>query len=164
MSDEPVGLGVVGCGFTGEMAVKNSAVVSRLTPVAIADPDEDRRQRVADEYSVQRTYRDYREVLDDDEVGAVYLGVPPDIRLPMVLDSFAAGKHVLVQKPHATNAGQILEMDAAASKAGKTLQFSYFLRHQMANRRTRAAVQKGKMRPRLPRPHLQQDHEPASDE
>ena len=39
----------------------------------------------------------------------------------MVVDAFTAGKHVLVQKPHAVRATHILEFAAAAERAGTTL-------------------------------------------
>ena len=47
----------------------------------------------------------------------------------MVLDTLKAGKHVLVQKPHAIRASEILKMDVAAEDSGRTLQFYYFMRH-----------------------------------
>lgn len=142
---ETINLGIIGAGFTGKSAAKNCGPLARINALALAEPDEDRRRGVVEEFGVPRSYRDYRKILDDDDVDAVYYGVPPDIRLPMVLEGFAAGKHALVQKPHATRAPQILEMEAAAERAGKTLMFSYFFRHFPHNRRIRAAVERGRI-------------------
>ena len=50
---------------------------------------------------VPHRYIDYHELLDDSAVEAVYLATSPDGRLQQVLDTLNAGKHVLVQKPHA---------------------------------------------------------------
>jgi predicted dehydrogenase len=144
--NRPIGLGIVGCAFTGQQAaLSTSHLPERITTTAVADLNADLRQTIVDEFSVPHSYADYRELLDDATVDAVYLGVPPDIRLPMVLDSLAAGKHVLVQKPHATHAAEILEMDAAAQKAGKVIQFCFYLRHYPHNRAVRAAVAAGKI-------------------
>ena len=63
----------------------------------------------------------------------------------MVLETLAAGKHALVQKPHAIRAGEITEMADAAAAAGKTLQFCYFMRHFPNNRQIRRAVLSGKI-------------------
>lgn len=145
MNSEPIRLGIIGAGFTGQQAAKNCGPLSRMTALALADPDEGRRRSVAEEFPVERVYGDYREVLDDGDVDAVYYGVPPDIRLRMVLEGFAAGKHALVQKPHATRAAQVLEMEAASRRAEKVLMFSYFFRHQVHNRRIRAAVERGRI-------------------
>ena len=137
-------LGIVGAGFTGRQAALCTAQLpSRITAVAIADLDRKRRQPVVDEFSIPRAYADYRELLDDEAVDAVYLGVPPDVRLPIVLDSLEAGKHVLVQKPHAMRAADILEMEAAAERAGTVIQFCFYLRHYPHNRAVRAAVAAG---------------------
>ena len=145
MTDQPIKLGVVGCGFTGREAVLATTVMPRMTAVAIAELDEPLRQRVAGEFSLPHAYADYRELLQNPDIDAVYLGTPPDVRLPMVLDTLKAGKHVLVQKPHAVRASEILQMDAAATETGKTLQFCYFMRHYPHNRKIRSAVLRGKI-------------------
>ena len=129
MTGQPIKLGVVGCGFTGRQTIFATTVMSRMTTVALADLDPARREEVAGEYSVPRVYADYREILEDDDIDAVYLGTAPDVRLPMVLETLAAGKHALVQKPHAIRATEITEMADAAQAANKTLQFCYFMRH-----------------------------------
>ena len=145
MTSQPIKLGVVGCGFTGRQTIFATTVMSRMTTVALADLDPARREEVAGEYDVPRTYTDYREILEDDDIDAVYLGTAPDVRLPMVLETLAAGKHALVQKPHAIRADEITEMANAAQAAEKTLQFCYFMRHSPNNRQIRRAVLNGKI-------------------
>lgn len=145
MNEEPLKLGVVGCGWAGKQAVDAGMAVPRTTVVAIADPVEELSKQTVEEYGVPRAYDDYRRLLEDPEVEAVYLAVNPPMRYQMVLDSFAAGMHVLVQKPHAVRAPDILEFEARGKEAGKTLQFCYFMRHYPHNRRIRAAIASGKI-------------------
>ena len=145
MTGHPIKLGVVGCGWAGMQAVLAATAVSRTTVVAIADLDSTRRDSVAGEFSVPHAYGDYRELLENSEVDAVYLATNPDVRLQMVLDTLKSGKHVLVQKPHAIRAPEILQMETAAKQAGKTLQFCYFMRHFPHNRKIRRAVLGGKI-------------------
>ena len=145
MADNPIKLGVVGCGWAGMQAVMAATAVSRTTVAAIAELDDARRESVAEEFSVPHTYCDYGELLEDEEIEAVYIATSPNVRLPIVLDALKANKHVLVQKPHATRAPEILEMDAAAKQSGKTLQFCYFMRHFPHNRKIRRAVLGGKV-------------------
>ena len=145
MTGNPIKLGVVGCGSTGRQAVLTTTVLPRITTVAVADLDAARREDVAGAFSIPRAYGDYYALLEDSDIDAVYLGTSPDGRLQMVLDTLNAGKHVLVQKPHAIRATEILDMDAAAKKAGKTLQFCYFKRHFPINRSIRRAVLDGKI-------------------
>jgi len=145
MTDNPIKLGVVGCGWAGMQAVLAATAVPQTTVVAIAELDETRRKGVAEDFSIPHVYCDYQELLEDEDIEAVYLATNPDVRPTMVLDTLKASKHVLVQKPHATRAPQILEMDAAAQQAGKTLQFCYFMRHFPHNRKIRRAVLGGKI-------------------
>lgn len=123
MAKSRIRLGVVGCGWAGRQAVLAATAVPLTTVVAIADRNASRRQSVADEFSLTHTYRDYRQLLENPEIDAVYLATSPDGRLQMVLDTIRAGKHVLVQKPHAIRAHEILEMEAAAQETARTLQF-----------------------------------------
>jgi len=145
MTSNPIKLGVVGCGWAGMQAVLAATAVPRTTIIAIADLDSTRRENVAQEFSVPHTYSGYGELIGNSEVEAVYLATNPDVRLPMVLDTLKSGKHVLVQKPHAIRAAEILEMEAVAKQADKTLQFCYFMRHFPHNRKIRRAVLGGKI-------------------
>ena len=149
-------LGVVGCGWAGQQAIKAAQASSLVDVVAVADLDEPRRSRVASEEGVPRQYGPYQDLLADDQVQAVLLAVNPPVRYPMVVDAFAAGKHVLVQKPHAVRAAHILEFEAAAERAGTHA--AILLLHaplspqpQIARRSTR-----GLYRRAVPRPHFPQ--------
>ena len=136
-------LGVVGCGWAGQEAIRSAQAVDGVSVIAISDLNDDLCEGAATAYGVHRHYGDYRELLADDAVDAVYLAVNPVMRHAMVLDSFAAGKHALVQKPHAVRAEQVLEYEKAAAAAQKTLQFCYFMRHDPKNRTLRAAIARG---------------------
>ncbi|MDA0842163.1 MAG: Gfo/Idh/MocA family oxidoreductase [Planctomycetota bacterium] len=141
----PLRIGVVGLGWAGQQAVLAANAGPRTEVVAVADLSGELRSRVMEEYSIPSGYETYSELLADEAVDAVYLAVNPVMRRPMVFDSFKAGKHTLVQKPHAVRADEILEFEAAAKEAGKTLQFCYFMRHHPHNRSRRAAIQAGKI-------------------
>ena len=143
MTDQFIQTGVVGCGWAGCRAIEAANATSRLNVIAIAESDSARREQAGDDNAVQHRYADYRELLDNPDVEAVYLATNPDIRRQQVLDTLSAGKHVLVQKPHALRAPEILEMETTAQQAGKTLQFCYFMRHFPNNRKIRRAVLSG---------------------
>lgn len=143
MPEQLIQIGVVGCGWAGRQAIASANATSRLNVIAIAERDPTRREEAGDEHSVPNQYADYKELLNDSAVDAVYLATSPDVRLQQVLDTLAAGKHVLVQKPHALRAPEILEMEDASQKAEKTLQFCYFMRHFPINRQIRNTIANG---------------------
>ena len=138
-----VRIGVVGCGWAGRQAALAASLVPDTELVAVADMDPDRRHSVADEFDVPAAVETHNELLSIEDVEAVYVATPPDVRLPIVFDVASAGRHVLVQKPHAVRAGEIREMESAATEQDVTLMFSYFMRHRPIHRRLRAAVTHG---------------------
>lgn len=144
-SREPIRLGVVGCGWAGHMGLRSAQASTLLDVIALSDLDEERRNRVGREDGVSHRYGPYQDLLADDRVEAVLLAVNPPARYPMVLDAIDAGKHVLVQKPHATCARHILQFKEAAGRAGVTLQFCYFMRHSPLNRQIRVALNRGRI-------------------
>ncbi len=143
MNNDTILLGVVGCGWAGCRAIESANATSRLSVTAIAERDPNRLKQAGEDNAVPHRYNDYRELLDNPAIDAVYLATSPDGRLQQVLDTLNAGKHALVQKPHAIRAPEILEMEKAAQKSGKILQFCYFMRHFPHNRQIRRAIQNG---------------------
>lgn len=145
MKASPLRIGVIGCGWAGRQAVLAAVAGPRTEVVAVSDATESLLHSVADEFAIRGRYAGYQELLSDDAVDAVYIAVNPVMRRQMVLDSLKAGMHVLVQKPHAVRAEHIIEFEAAAKESGTTLQFCYFMRHMLPNRKIRSAIREGKI-------------------
>jgi len=141
MADK-IRIGVVGCRVGGAW-VAGAHAGEDTVAWAVADLNQDLARKVAQESDVARVYGDYSELLADDEVDAVGVATAPDVRKPMVLDALQAGKHVLVQKPHGISAADVEEINAAAESSGKTLVYSYFMRHEEENKRSRQLIADG---------------------
>ena len=110
---EPVRLGVVGCGVIGPSHMRAAVASPLLELVAVADLIEERAAKAAAKFEVPKTYRSGSELLDDPDVEAVVLAFPTGKRTALALEAFAKGKHVLVEKPVAMNAGEVRQMIAA---------------------------------------------------
>jgi len=109
----PVRLGVVGCGVIGPTHMAAAAESPELDLVAVADLIEARGRAAGEKFSARRVYRSGAELLDDPEVEAVVLAFPAGKRTRLALQALAQGKHVLVEKPVAMNAGEVRQMIAA---------------------------------------------------
>jgi len=68
-----------------------------------------------------KVYADYEEMIRRGDVDAVDIYTPPHTHHRMVLDSLAAGKHVLVEKPLSITVKSGRIMIDAAEKAGRVL-------------------------------------------
>ena len=141
---EKIKIGVIGCGV-GRTWVAGAKAGEGTVAWAVADLNPDRAHQVAEANDVPRVYRDYQELLADDEVDAVGVATGPDVRKPMVIDALKAGKHVLIQKPHGCNAADVKEINRVAEVTGQTLVYSYFMRHQAENKKNRALIADGKI-------------------
>ena len=164
MADK-IKMGVVGC-RVGKAWVAGAKAGADTLAWAVADLDGELARQVAAENEVARVYGDYRELLADDQVEAVGIATAPDVRKPMVIAALEAGKHVLVQKPHGRNAADVEEINAVAQASGKTLVYSYFMRHQAQNKESRQLIAAGRIgRPYHARVHYHyrergRDYEP----
>ncbi|MBX3097582.1 MAG: Gfo/Idh/MocA family oxidoreductase [Fimbriimonadaceae bacterium] len=93
--------------------------------VWLADPSEDALQQARELVPGARTTSDYHEILRDSEVDAVAITTPNLYHLQPTLDAFAAGKHVLCEKPLAMNAAEGRQMVNAGHAAGKILMVAF---------------------------------------
>jgi predicted dehydrogenase len=69
-----------------------------------------------------RTYVDYREVLADPSIDAVFIATPEHLHHQMALAALAAGKHIYLEKPLAHTIEEGWDIVNAAEKAGKVVQ------------------------------------------
>jgi predicted dehydrogenase len=116
-------VGLIGCGNVvsyGHRPALTSLPDVRL--VALADVTEARRKIGQEWFGLADAdlLSDYRDLLRRDDVDAVVVTVPQQFRREIVLDAFAAGKHVLSEKPVALTPAIAAELIAAADARGLT--------------------------------------------
>jgi predicted dehydrogenase len=75
-----------------------------------------------------RTLASYQAVLEDPEVGAVYIPLVNSLHKDWTLRALAAGKHVLCEKPLAMSATEAEEMAEAARVSGRLLMEGFMYR------------------------------------
>lgn len=74
-----------------------------------------------------KTYESLEEVLADETIELIDLCTPPHMHVEQVLKCFAAGKHVLCEKPLALNADDALKLVAAARESKRLLLVGHVL-------------------------------------
>ncbi|NOZ27660.1 MAG: Gfo/Idh/MocA family oxidoreductase [Chloroflexi bacterium] len=107
---EPVRLGVVGCGVIGRVHLQMATDSPLIDVVAVADLREQAAREAAERFGVGTVYTDADDLFADPQVEAVVLALPARDRTELALRAFAAGKHVLTEKPVAMNAGEVERM------------------------------------------------------
>ena len=73
------------------------AIASRTLPTA---------RRWAKKLGIPVAYGSYEDLLNDPEIDAIYNPLPNHLHVPLTLQAAAKGKHVLCEKPIASNAAE----------------------------------------------------------
>ena len=92
-----------------------SGEVEGVHLTAVAARGIDRARAAAEDWGIERAYGSYQELIDDPDIGAVYIATPNVSHHELSLAALAAGKHVLCEKPIAVDAAQATELMAAAA-------------------------------------------------
>ena len=136
-----VRVGVIGTGI-GVAHIEALQQVAGVRVAAICSAQGSRAAAVAGRFDIPRATADYRDLLGDD-IDAVVIATPPALHLAMGRDAFAAGKHVLCEKPLAASLAAARELCAAARAAGRVQMVNYNMRFAAPFARARALLDEG---------------------
>lgn len=90
-------------------------------------------------------FTDHREMLAKTKPDVAAIVTPHPFHADLAVDAFAAGCHVLTEKPMAVSVGDADRMIAAAEKAGKLLAVNFQKRYWVGTERARAMVDAGEV-------------------
>ena len=114
-----VKIGVVGCGVVATAYYLPYLMHDpNADLVAVCDLREARTQACVRLFGAREQYLDYYEMLDRADIDAVWILTAPGTHVPFTLAAVEAGKHVLLQKPMATNMDDARAIAAAVRNAG----------------------------------------------
>ncbi len=133
-------IGIIGVGFMGYTHFEGARDLAgaKVTAFATRDP-----QKLAGDWtSIQgnfgppggqidvselKCYSDYKQLLADPDIDLVDVCLPTDKHFDVVLESLAASKPTLVEKPISVDLKEALQMTEAANKAGVPLLVAHVL-------------------------------------
>jgi predicted dehydrogenase len=96
---EPLRLAFLGCGFITRVHSRNLRAMKRNIVCRYASRDAARADAYCRTFNGAGSYANYIAAIEDRQVDAVVVAVPPRFHLDLTLQALAAGKHVLVEKP-----------------------------------------------------------------
>ncbi|MBK9941156.1 MAG: Gfo/Idh/MocA family oxidoreductase [Kouleothrix sp.] len=129
METKRLRVGVIGAGV-GEMHLAGYSKLPQVEIVALAGLEDERVRRMAAEYHVPQTYREYSDLLAVPAIDAVSICLPNALHLPVTLAALRAGKHVLVEKPLARSADEGRAMVEAARELDRILMIAFNHRYR----------------------------------
>ncbi|MGW2384184.1 Gfo/Idh/MocA family protein [Streptomyces sp. NPDC001658] len=132
---EPLRIGVLGAANITERSLIDPARATGHRVVTVAARDRSRAEAYAAAHGVERVCDSYADVLTDPEVEVVYNPLANGLHGPWNLAALAAGKHVLSEKPSASNAEEAAEVREAAAKSGAVfMEAFHYLFHPLTRR------------------------------
>jgi len=141
----PVRVAVLGAGSWGINHVRGLAAEPRCRVVAVAEPDAGKRALIAELAPGARWTASAEDLVGAPDVDAVVIASPASTHVALALAAFAAGKHVLVEKPLATNLIDARRVAEAGARAGTVGMVGHLMVYHPAVRRIRALVASGEL-------------------
>ncbi len=112
---------VIGTGGRGSYLLRGTLEQANSKVVMLCDIKPDRLDRAATTAAKDnpKTTTDWRKVIDDKSIEAVFIATPPYLHAEMAIAAIKAGKHVYCEKPIGIKASEIKQLLAAAKASKK---------------------------------------------
>ena len=134
-NDQVIRVAQIGVGYWGPNLLRNLMANPQIMVKAVADLEEDRRVFVKTNYPTVTVERDPEAIIDDPDVDAVVIATPVSTHYDLAMRCVESGKHVLVEKPMATQVSQIEDIARVANNnnlvamVGHTFLFNQAVRY-----------------------------------
>lgn len=113
--------GIVGSNFITDWVLAGAKEDERFELSAIYSRTRERGEEFATKYNIPHVFTSLEEMVSSDLIDAVYIASPNYVHAPQSILAMNHGKHVLCEKPMASNAKQAREMVDAAKRNGVAL-------------------------------------------
>ena len=121
MSNDTIGIGVIGYGYWGPNLVRNFAGHPSARLVGVSDLDSEKLAASRRLYPGVATTSCYDELLKNPAIDAIAIATPVHTHYELALSALKAGKHVLVEKPLAQSSDLVRRLIDEADRRGLTL-------------------------------------------
>jgi predicted dehydrogenase len=140
----PLRFGTLGAAqITPKALVEPAATSPDAEVVAVAARDRRRAEEFAHTHHIPRVHASYEDVINDPEVDAIYNPLPNSHHCAWTIAALRAGKHVLCEKPIASNAAEAEQMAAVARETDRFLGEAFHYRYHPLAERVREILRGG---------------------
>jgi predicted dehydrogenase len=136
--------GIIGCGNVTEY--KSGPAFNKIKGsqlVAVMRRDAELAKDYAHRHEVPKWYSDADDLINDEEVNAVYVATPPSSHAMYAIKAMKAAKPVYVEKPMAATFQQCEEMNAVSKETGVPLYVAYYRRTLPGFKKVQTLIQDG---------------------
>src|SRR6266576_489931 len=139
----PLRIGILGAARIADQGIVAPARTLGHQLVAVAARDRTRAEAFAAEYGIAKVHDTYADVIADPDVDLVYNALVNSLHARWNIAALQAGKHVLSEKPLASNADEARAARAAARASPGRIVEGFHYQHHPVNIRLRELVTSG---------------------
>jgi len=140
----PLRIGILGAARIAPMAlIRPARWVPEVEVAAVAARDSARARGFAEKHGIPRVCPSYQALVEDPALDAIYNPLPNSLHCEWTLRALRAGKHVLCEKPIASNAAEAERMAGTAEETGRELVEAFHWRYHPLAARMREVVRSG---------------------
>ena len=134
---------VIGAGAIGLEHLHSLISCPRAATVAIAESHPQRAREASERFKIPRSYTDFRELLEQPDVDAITIATPNYLHAPIAIEALKARKHVLLEKPLATNLKDGLKIAETAKKMKRTVMVAHNYRFHRQTQLAKMMIERG---------------------
>ncbi len=143
---KPLRLGIIGCADIARRRFMPAVLGTKgIQAVAVAEEYDQRKLALfSEEYDLE-TVSGYEELINRQDIDAVYVPQPPAMHYQWAKLALQAGKHVLVEKPATVSAAQSEDLISIAAEKGLALHENYMFRYHSQIQAIRNMINEGQL-------------------
>lgn len=134
------GVVLIGCGHIGEQHIQEIYDKHEANIIATVDTNEQIAKSFASRFEAESYGTDYRPYLDDPRVEIVIIATYTDTHFPILRDCLLHGKHVICEKPIATNIDDAREFVRLVKESHCKVSVSHVLRYNRSYRKIKEMI------------------------
>lgn len=133
---------VIGTGIMGKLHARAISEGHGEELAAVCDINEESAKKTAEEYNAA-FFTSHREMFEKTDIDAVCIATPDSFHAGPVLEAIKYGKHVLVEKPLATDSAESKKILNAGELSGKVLMVNFTHRWAHSYSKAKEEIDKG---------------------
>lgn len=144
MLSKKLSVAIIGSGHWGPNHIRVFSQLKDVSVAGVADPNENRRASVAENFPHIRNCADYRDLLRND-IDAVVVATPTATHFEIVRAALEAGKHVLCEKPLCDDVRKGMELVETAKAKRLTLMVGHVFLFNPGIQKVKELLSKGEI-------------------
>lgn len=111
-------IGTIGSGAIVDQAYDAFSQIQEIEPAAVYSRTMEKAKAFAQKHGVKKAYDSLDDLFGDPELDAIYIASPNSLHYPQAKAALQAGKHVMLEKPFASNSAQAKDLFELAESKG----------------------------------------------